>query len=139
MENDNTIRWIQRFGNYKKALQKLIEVVDSGKRSKDLSELEKEGLVQRFEYTFELAWKTLQDLLIFRGYNVIPEPNSILKKSLEDALISDHDGWRKMMQARNSTTHTYDEENAAKIVEQIYATYASLLRELRKELERFIC
>jgi len=80
MQNKDT-RWVQRFSNYKKALSKLAEVVTE--RTEDsLSELEKEGLIQRFEYTFELAWKTLQDLLEFKGYLDINGPNPVLEQSL---------------------------------------------------------
>lgn len=66
------IRWLQRYSSYAKALNKILEVVESERSFADLSDLEKEGLIQRFEYTFELAWKTLQDLLIYMGYNITP-------------------------------------------------------------------
>lgn len=135
MIEDKDIRWMQRYNSYSKALRKLLEVVESGRAPSDLSELEKEGVVQRFEYTFELAWKTLQDLLIYRGYEIIPGPNNVLKKSFEDGLINNHDGWRKMAKARNITTHTYNEGDASEIVKRIYAHYAPLLKELDTNLQ----
>ena len=130
MEEFQEIRWLQRYNSYTKALMKILEVVESDRKSSDLSELEKEGLIQRFEYTFELAWKTLQDLLIFRGYEITPDPNYVLKKSFEDGLITDHDGWRKMAKARNITAHTYNEEDANKIAQNIYDYYVALLKDL---------
>ncbi len=130
MEEFQEIRWLQRYNSYTKALMKILEVVESDRKSSDLSELEKEGLIQRFEYTFELAWKTLLDLLIFRGYEITPGPNYVLKKSFEDGLITDHDGWRKMAKARNITAHTYNEEDANKIAQNIYDYYVALLKDL---------
>ncbi|HHU25015.1 MAG TPA: DUF86 domain-containing protein [Bacteroidales bacterium] len=124
------IRWLQRYSSYAKALNKILEVVESERSFADLSDLEKEGLIQRFEYTFELAWKTLQDLLIYMGYNITPGPNSVLRKSFEIGLITNHDGWRKMAKARNITAHTYNEKDSLRIAESIYTDYAGLLKDL---------
>lgn len=73
------IRWQQRFANYQKALQKLTAVVGVIQQNglASLSELEVEGLIQRFEYTYELAWKTLQDLLRANGYLDIAGPPTL--------------------------------------------------------------
>lgn len=57
------MRWKQRFTNYRKALSQMKRFVDKG----DLSELEEQGMIKSFEYTFELAWKTLKDFLEFSG------------------------------------------------------------------------
>ncbi len=64
--SEKDVRWKHRFSNYKKALDKLREAL--GEYDDEMTGLEKEGMIQRFEYTFELAWKTLQDLLYERGY-----------------------------------------------------------------------
>jgi|WetSurMetagenome_2_1015567.scaffolds.fasta_scaffold217771_4 nucleotidyltransferase substrate binding protein (TIGR01987 family) len=137
MENNNEdIRWIQRYDSFKKALKKILEVVEeSGKKPKDLSDLEKEGLVQRFEYTTELAWKVLQDLLKYKGYNEISGPNPVLQVSFQDGLITNHDDWRKLLRARNTTSHTYNEGDAEEIVEQIYNKYTALFKELDERLK----
>lgn len=134
MTENKDIRWIQRYNSFHKAVNRVLEVTKSEKSPRQLSDLEKEGLVQRFEYTFELAWKVLQDLLIERGYAITPGPNPTLKKAFEDGLIADHDAWRKMMKARNTTSHTYNEGEALTVVECIYKDYSPLLETLDKRL-----
>ena len=74
MELQTDIRWIQRYANFHKACGRLLEVTEADRYIDDLSELELEGLVQRFEYTFELSWKVLQDLLLFKGYEFMLGP-----------------------------------------------------------------
>ena len=132
MEKD--IRWLQRFSNYKKALAKLEEVV-TGKDLVNLSELEKEGLIQRFEYTFELAWKTLQDLLENMGYQDIKGPNPVLEQSLKDGYIANEKGWRDMKKSREATSHTYNSDTAEEIAEQIVSSFFGLLKNLEIRLE----
>ena len=135
MEQQQDIRWVQRYANYHKACTRLLAVTEADRFLEDLSELEVEGLVQRFEYTFELAWKVLQDLLIYKGYDFMLGPNGTMKKALEDGLITDHDGWRKMAKARNTLSHVYDENEVLPIVSMIYTDYAPLLKTLDESLE----
>lgn len=131
-QNDN--RWEQRFSNYRKALAKMEEVV-SHKKVNDLSELEKEGLIQRFEYTYELAWKTLQDLLRYKGYTGITGPTPVLQQSLKDGYITDQLNWKKLKKSREATSHTYDQGTADKITNDIYGEYFELFKQLEKVLE----
>jgi nucleotidyltransferase substrate binding protein (TIGR01987 family) len=129
------IRWIQRFNNFKKALAKLGQVADE-KQVAELSELEQEGLIQRFEYTYELAWKTLQDLLKYRGYQEITGPNPVLAQSFLDGLIADGEGWKLMNAARNVSSHTYDSDAAEDIAGNIISSYYELFRDLEKRLDQ---
>ena len=132
MEQD--IRWLQRYDSYCKACKRVLLVTESERKPHELTELEMEGLVQRFEYTFELAWKVLQDSLEYKGYKDITGPNPVLQKSFEDGLISDHDAWRRMSKARNITSHTYNDGKASEIVEKIYTEYSILLKQLAVRL-----
>jgi len=134
MEQD--IRWIQRYDSFQKAFNRIIEVTNSLKRPNELSELEQEGLIQRFEYTFELAWKVLQDILKYKGYEFMQGPNGTLQKAFEDGLISNHDAWRRMSKARVTTSHIYDAKEALAIVESIYDEYSGLLKSLKDTLEK---
>ena len=134
MGQQSDIRWLQRYSNYHKACQRLIDVTQSGISVDDLSELEQEGLVQRFEYTFELSWKVMQDLLTYKGYEFMTGPNGTLKMAFEDGLISNHDGWRLMAKSRNTLSHVYDEDEASAIVGLIFTHYAPLLKALDEKL-----
>lgn len=128
------IRWKQRFMNFKKALTRLQMVQASDLAS--LSDLEKEGLIQRFEYTYELSWKTLQDFLRYKGYIDFAGPNATLSLALQDGYITDADGWRKMKKSRELMSHTYDEGQADNIASDIIETYADLLNQLSIRLTK---
>ena len=132
MEQD--IRWLQRYDSYCKACKRVLQVTESERQPDELTELEMEGLIQRFEYTFELAWKVLQDLLKYKGYEFVQGPNGTLQKAFEDNMITDHDGWRRMAKARVTTSHTYNEGDAIEIVRKIYEEYSLLLKQLDSKL-----
>lgn len=122
------IRWEQRFMNYKKALGRLLIVRNADLAT--LSDLEKEGLIQRFEYTYELAWKTLQDFLRYKGYVDFAGPNATLSLALRDGYLTDADGWRKMKKSRELMSHTYDEARADDVAADILGGYVHLLEQL---------
>lgn len=133
MEQD--IRWLQRYDSFHRANKRILDITESGITVEKLSELEMEGLIQRFEYTFELAWKVLQDLLKYKGYEFVQGPNGTLQQAFEDGLISDHDGWRRMAKARVTTSHTYNEGDAMQIAQKIYEEYYILLMQLDIKLK----
>jgi len=134
MENKD-IRWEQRFSNFKKAVLKLGEAVEDNTID-GLTELEQEGLIQRFEYTFELAWKTLQDLLKEKGYLNIAGPNPVLEQAFQDGYIHDGQEWKKMKKSREMTSNTYDSEIAKEIAGNIIDSYYHLFKELEVRLEQ---
>src|SRR4030095_15400906 len=101
------IRWKQRFDNFDRAFVLLREVYDRGVAS--LSQLEKEGAIQRFEVAFELAWKTLKDYLEESGMVVNPvTPRNVIKEEFAAKLLEDAQVWIDMMLHRNLLSHTYD-------------------------------
>ncbi|WP_278717391.1 HI0074 family nucleotidyltransferase substrate-binding subunit [Bacteroides caecimuris] len=132
MEQD--IRWLQRYDSFHRANKRILDITESGNQPDSLSELEMVGLIQRFEYTFELGWKVLQDFLKFKGYEFVQGPNGTLQQAFEDGLISDHDGWRRMAKARVTTSHTYNEGDAIQIAQKIYEEYSLLLKQLDTKL-----
>lgn len=129
--NDNDIRWIQRFDNFRKAFSQLDRFVQVEK----LNEMEEQGLIKAFEYTYELSWKTLQDLLKDKGYKDIVGPKPVIEQSFQDGYISDGKGWMRMHLSRNLTSHTYDEDTAMEIITNIRLEYFGLLKALKIKLE----
>jgi nucleotidyltransferase substrate binding protein (TIGR01987 family) len=124
-------RWKQRYANFQKALLQLDKAVDL----EDYSDLERQGLIQSFEYTIELAWKTLQDLLEAKGYED-KGPKPVVRQAFQIGLIPDGNAWIEMLDSRNETTHTYDEVIALKVSENIKNKYHPLLDELDKQLAK---
>ena len=134
MPPDRDVRWIQSLNNYKKALAKLSEAVDMDFDS--LSDLEKEGLIQRFEFTYELAWKTLWRLLKEKGRpNLVERPIPVIDQALNDGYLTDEEGWKKMRASRNLTSHTYDEATANEIATDTVQLFHGLFIQLETRLE----
>jgi nucleotidyltransferase substrate binding protein (TIGR01987 family) len=125
------VRWKQRFSSFNKALEQLKKAV----AIEAPNDVEKQGIIKCFEYTFELGWKTLQDLLKEKGYSDVVGPKPVIRQAFKDGYISDGEGWGEMHKARNLTSHTYDEETANDIVEKITAVYYFLLLKLKKHLD----
>jgi nucleotidyltransferase substrate binding protein (TIGR01987 family) len=125
------IRWHQRFLSLKKAFNQLERFI----AEEELNEMEEQGLIKAFEYTYELSWKTLQDLLKEKGYNDILGPKPVIEQSFQDGYITKGKEWLKMHNSRNLTTHSYDKETADEIVLQIRENYFGLFKELQIKLE----
>lgn len=127
--NQQDIRWQQRFSNYKKALIKLKQAVEimseKVEHSDEVDELLQEGLIQRFEYTHELAWKVMKDYAEYQGYTDIRGSRDAIRKALEIGLIADKQ-WMETIEDRNLTSHNYNNDVAAEIYENIMQTYYPL-------------
>ncbi len=132
MDNKEDIRWKQRFSNFNKAFMQLERFNEAEK----LNEMEQQGLIKAFEYTYELSWKTLQDLLKDKGYIDIVGPRPVIEQSFQDGYIADGNGWMRMHKSRNLTSHTYDEQTAVEIIESIREEYFFLLRDLITRLKK---
>jgi nucleotidyltransferase substrate binding protein (TIGR01987 family) len=121
VSTDPDIRWKQRFQDFDKAFRLLDEALKDGAAS--LSVLEKEGVVQRFEYTFELAWKTVKDYLEDGGLILAPlTPRQVLKEAFAAKVLGEGQVWIDMLDHRNLLSHTCDssvfEEAATAIAER---------------------
>ena len=93
--------------------------------------MEERGLIQAFEYTFELAWKTLQDFLEeTSGYVEVKGPRPVIQQAFRDGLITDGEKWMEMLKDRNLTAYTYDEEVAQEIISSVIHHYFPLFQKL---------
>lgn len=128
---EENLRWKERFQSYCRALLQL----ESALQQKQFTVLEKDGVIKRFEFTFELAWKTLQDKLYNEGYVGIKGPKPVIKQAFNNGIIKDGQAWIDMLTDRNNSTHLYDESAAVHIFDRIQITYFQLLQELKSQLK----
>lgn len=116
------IRWKQRLSSYGKARERLEAAVRLA-TTRDLSELERQGLIQAFEFVFELAWNVLKDYFLYQGNPEITGSRDAIRTAYKLGLIDDGEGWMEMIQSRNRTAHTYNESVAAEIAGKILNRY----------------
>lgn len=129
------IRWIQRFTNYKQAYGQLSEAVEL-MHLRPLSRLEKQGVIQAFEFTHELAWKTLKDFLAASGTSELFGSRDVTREAFKVGLIVSGEVWMQMIGSRNLTSHTYDEETAEEILKLVKEPYFKAFGELLETLEK---
>lgn len=135
MEQD--IRWLQRLENYSRALRKLEEAVEIVNQNFDSPNIDllKEGLIQRFEFTHELAWKVMKDYLEYQGYSDIKGSRDAFRKSLAVGII-ESPLWIDSIQTRNITSHTYDEEISNTVIEKVISVYFPLMKQFESTMIR---
>jgi nucleotidyltransferase substrate binding protein (TIGR01987 family) len=131
MASKEDIRWLQRFANYRKALGQLEKFIVKGK----LSELEEQGLIKAFEYTYELAWNTMKDYLDYQGILDVAGSRDTIREAFKISLINDGDDWMNMLVSRNLTSHSYNEDTADEIASAVVNTYFALFKALEIKLE----
>ena len=119
------VRWQQRFANFLKALAHLTGANELSKQ-RALSPLEQQGLIQAFEFTYELAWNTLRDYLTFQGIPDLVGSRDTTRAAFARKLIVDGEGWMMMLSDRNRTSHTYNEATAEEIAQNIHTRYVDL-------------
>lgn len=124
------IRWIQRLDNWTKALNQLTKFMDRD----ELNDLEEQGLIQSFEYNHELAWKTQKDFLEAQGVTDLFGSKSVAKQAFATGLVDDGKVWMDMIESRNLTSHTYNEETTQKIVSAIVDEYYPAFCALHRKL-----
>ena len=132
MPNQDT-RWQQRYSQFKKAYGQLDSAMQL-MNEQELTPLEKQGVIQTFEYAYELAWNALRDYLQWQGISGIVGSRDTLRESFGRGLLEDGEGWMAMLVDRNQTSHTYNEETAELILSNIRNRYHRLFRDLVEKL-----
>lgn len=125
------IRWQQRLNNFKQALDSLTEALEQ----ETFNDLEKNGVIQRFEFTYEMAWQTLQDYLAVQGYHV-KGPKPVIRQAFEDGYIRNWRGWNDLHEDRQKTVHTYDKAKSDAIFQAVKDVYWGLLSDLYRFLAK---
>lgn len=131
---DQDVRWKQRFDNYSKALRQLTRFIEKG----ELNELEQQGLIQSFEYTYELAWNTIKDLFGAQGETGIMGSRDAFRLAFQRGLIEDGETWMEMINSRVLTSHTYNEDVALEISGKIVQRYFPQFVRLHQRLESLL-
>lgn len=135
------IRWIQRYNNYTKALDKLSEAVQIFENEYDwqdaVDELLKEGLIQRFEFTHELAWKVMKDYEEYQGYTNVRGSRDAIRLALQIGIIEDK-VWLDSIEDRNLTSHNYDDEIADEVFITIVEDYYPMFMKFKDTMQSLI-
>ncbi len=129
MQND--ICWKQCFYNYQKTLIYLTKFIEKG----ELNELEEQGIIKAFEYTYELAWNVIKDYYEEQGEVSIQGSRDALRLAFQRGLIADGNNWMKMIKSRIASVHTYNLEVAQQINQDIHDIYFQLFIELKEKME----
>ena len=132
MNSNKDIRWIQRFQNFDRAFLVLRSALEE-RDLEQMSELEKEGLIQRFEYSYELAWKTMKDYLEEQGTIINPvTPRNVIKEAFSAQIIADGQVWVDMMLHRNLLAHTYDFSKFKEVLDAVVERYLDAQEQLHE-------
>ncbi len=124
MSEKTDIRWKQRFQNYSKAFSLLRVVIEENEDILNLSDLEKEGLIKRFEFTLELAWKVLKDKMQDDGIVIEKiSPKYVIKLAYNSKYLDDAEVWLSMINDRNLMSHTYNFANFNEVIKSLQETY----------------
>ena len=129
------IRWKQRFENYTRALSTMKSAVELA-AARDLSDLEKQGMIQGFEFTFELAWNVMKDYLEEQGITGIIGSKNAIRHAFNKGIIMDGEAWMDMVEGRNISSHTYDEEKADKLFKEIINNFFTQLHTFELKMEQ---
>lgn len=137
MDNTKDKRWIQRFSSYKKALGQFGKAIELY-NERALSELERQGLIQAFEFTQELSWKVMKDYFVEQGNTDITGAKDAFRAAFQVGLIDNGERWMNMIKSRNLSSHTYNEDIAEEIITQIVKFYYVLLKDFEAVMENKI-
>ena len=126
-------RYHTKFENFSNAVERLREGVQVYQENP--IKIIRDGVIQRFEFTCELAWKTTREFLLDQGFTELNSPKATMRKAFSYGLIEDEEKWIALLNARNQTSHIYDDATAQEIYTQIENDFVNLFDKLLKQLK----
>ena len=129
-------RWIQRLDNYEKAFA-ILARTHGISAERELTEAERMGLIQSFEFTFELAWNLMKDYLRDRGIFDIVGSKDAIRAAFKNGIIKNGEAWMDMVDRRNETAHTYEEDVAIRVVNDVSNSYIDEMRTLLEKMTEY--
>lgn len=133
---DHDIRWKKRFANFEKAFYQLKQAVET--YDDDADNIIKEGIIQRFEFTHELAWKVMKDFLDYEGFQNITGSRSATRGAFNIDLLENGQAWMDMIESRNKTVHTYQETILELEYKKVVGPYFDCFCNFYATMKRFL-
>lgn len=126
-------RYQTKLDNFAHAVQRLREGIQAYQANPE--KIVRDGVIQRFEFTCELAWKTVREFLLDQNFTELNSPKATMRQAFAYGLIDEETDWIALLNARNQTSHIYDDATAQEIYEQIDSQYVTLLEKLLHRLK----
>ena len=130
-------RYQEKLSDFNKALNRLNEAIEESKNNTKSTTL-KDGVIQRFEFCYEICWKVMKMYLENEGIEEAKSPRSSFREAFKVELIDDGEAWIDMLKDRNLTSHVYDEEMAIEIYEKIITKYYHQMQEMCSKLKKVV-
>lgn len=124
------VRWIRRLQSFYKVFAQLERFIEKT----ELNEMERQGIIQAFEYNFELSWNTLKDYFEYQGESNIHGSRDAIRIAFQRGILEDGELWMQMLKSRTLTTHTYNESTAKMIEKEIRDSYFNAFQNLQQKL-----
>ena len=131
--NGNVPRWVERLSIFRQALGRLSDIIKL-RSNRTLSEYEHDSLVKRFEFTYEMAWKLMMSYEKDNGISQIQGSRDVVRYAVGLTLIDNGEAWLDMIDARNQTSHLYDEDSVIDIIDDIVHTYYPLFKVFESQM-----
>lgn len=128
-------RWLERLSTFKNAIARMAEVIAITKQ-RALNPFERDSLIKRFEFSYEMAWKLMMSYEKENGITGLVGSKDVVRQAYSMSLIDNGEAWLEMIDARNKTSHIYDEEMAVDVIDEIINTYHPLFQELEKKMDQ---